>query len=156
MIKAFAEAVHGELRGNVSRHVGRADLSGYRRNVDDVPATSRNHRRERFMRAIDRAQIVRPHDLLNRLDRHFNEWVTHADAGVVDKNIDLPKLGDNFADHGVDLFAVADIALDGYRWRARPAHIFERHGEPLPRTGAAHDRGASRCKINGEASADAG
>ena len=32
----------------------------------------------------------------------------------------------------------------------------ERHGEPLPRTGAAHDRGASRCKINGEASADAG
>ena len=65
------------------------------------------------MRAIDRAEIIGSHDVFDDLKRHLDERLAHADAGVVDEDVDLTEISQNFGDHNTNLVKLADITSDG-------------------------------------------
>ena len=112
MVEAFGKSVHGELRRAIRRHVESSDHARARGNVDDMAAAPGDHRRQDFVRTVDRAQIVCPHDFFDSLQRGLGERLVRSDAGVVDQYIDSTEVGENLCDHALHLLRIADIAAD--------------------------------------------
>lgn len=81
-------------------------------NIDDVPAATAYHRRQYLVCAIDRAEKIRAHDLFDGVKRRFDEGSAHADAGVVDENVDPAEIGECLSHYGEHLFPVRHIADD--------------------------------------------
>ena len=155
MIKALGKAIDREHRCTVPGHVERAYLAGYGGDVDDMPLAARNHGREHCMRAVNQAQVIGAHDGFDHLDGRFNEWLAHADPGIVDEYIDPAVCGEKLADHVANLLAVGDVAGHHRGSRADSPHLFLGLLETLPGAAAANDGGTFSCQINRQAPADA-
>src|SRR3990172_11357505 len=125
------------------------------RDIDDMPAAAADHRRQYLVRAIDHAEEIRAHDLFDGVKRRFDEGPAHADAGVIDENVDLAKIGDRLFDHRAHLRAVADVAGEHPRHWAGGANIIQRFLKALLRAPATDDGGSSFSEVAGEAAADA-
>ena len=155
VVKALRPAVHGEFRRAVTRHVERADLAGPRGDIDDMARPSGDHRWQDCVGAINRAEIIRPHDRFNSFHRRVDEGFAHADTGVVNQDIDPAEVGEHFIHHAVDLLGVANVARDHQRLGTGLANFFESFDQPFARAAAADGNGASGGEIDGELFADA-
>ena len=78
-----------------------------------MPAASRDHRRQSFVRAVNHAEVIGSHQFFNDIDGRFGERLAHADTGVVDENVDLAKFGENTGNHFANLIELSHVALNG-------------------------------------------
>ena len=107
------------------------------------------------MGTVNRAEVIDAHDLLDGRERGLGERFAHADAGVVDQDIDLAEVREDFLDHAMNLFRVADVTGHHRRLRAGLAHFFEHLFQPCDRPAAADDHGAAAGEVDGQLLADA-
>src|SRR6266436_4868410 len=113
VVEAFTQPVQRELRGAVAGYVQGADLACDGGDIHDMPAASRDHRRQSFVRTVNHAEVVGSHQFFDDLDVRFGERPTHADTGVVDENVDLAEFGENPGNHFANLIELTHVAQDG-------------------------------------------
>ena len=60
-----------------------------------MTAASGDHRRQGGVGAVNHAEIIYAHDFFDGVYRSFGKRFAHADAGVVDEDVNLAEVGEN-------------------------------------------------------------
>ncbi len=154
MIEAFRPAIESELGSAISGHVKRADQAGNGRDIDDVSAFSGDHRGQRLMSTVHRAEIIDPDHVLDGLEISFDEGPAHPDSRVVDEDVDLAKIGYDLSDHTAHLFGVTHVTADHRRGRTEAAHFFQCIFQSWNGPAAAGDYCAARRQVDGQSLAN--
>jgi len=144
------EADQRELRGDVGGAVGARALPDHRGDVHDVAGALAPHVREGGQDAVDRAEVVDAHDLLELGRRGLVDGREDPDAGVVDEDVEPPPRGDRAVDQRADGRLVAHVGghyarlatgrFHVRRHRAEAVGAARREDDAQPRA-AALDRG---------------
>src|SRR5262245_36518420 len=95
-----------------------------RDHVDDPPASGGDHALADHLRDEPGAVEVVVDDGIPALRRELLRALRKLSAGIVDEDVDASQPVVGLLDHGLDLFNLADVALNGDRLAAGRARDF--------------------------------
>jgi hypothetical protein len=92
--------------------------------------------------------------IFDHIERSFQERPTHADAGIVDENVDGVVRHECFRDHRADISPRTDVTPNHYRSRANALKLSKNGLKPFRRAPATDDHRTTRRQVQCQAFAD--